>query len=119
MAHNHNHVCRYCLFHCMDFRIQETVNKLLVSLEIHPGDFDRLSIPGGAGNLGQLFEDLRLSTKLHDTHKFLLTTHEDCGAGATIESLKEAVATTRKLYPDSEILAYHLHLDGTWEKLEE
>ncbi|NTV31366.1 hypothetical protein HGA91_05330 [candidate division WWE3 bacterium] len=101
----------------MDYRIQSIVENLLKALQINMGDYDRLSIPGGAANLGQLFEDLRLSRKLHDTHQVILTTHEDCGYGATRESLTEAIDTARILYPDSKIRAFYLYLDGTWEEI--
>ena len=55
--------CKHCVVTCMDFRIQQTVEKLRNTLGIQHGQYDFISIPGGAGSTGQLVDDVYLSTK--------------------------------------------------------
>ncbi len=113
MSHN----CRYCIVGCMDFRIQETTQQLWKSLDLRFGDFDFVGVAGGAANTEQLKKHLKLSNDLHHSREFILTAHEDCGAGATKDDLREAVRWVRGQYPQHQIQAYFIHLDGTWEKL--
>jgi hypothetical protein len=101
----------------MDFRIQETVDRLLASLGDKNGDFDRVSIAGGAGNFGELVKHLQLSTSLHNAQNLILTVHEDCGAGATREDLVKALKIARELYPDRRIQGFYIYLRGEWEEI--
>jgi len=102
----------------MDFRIQETVDRLAKSLGLKNGNFDRISIPGGAGSLGQLIEDLHLSHKLHNACNMILTVHEDCGAGKTRADLEQAIRDARQIFPDCRIDGYFIYLDGQWDEVE-
>lgn len=106
------HKCKTCFVHCMDFRFQKAFGELLESLGVKPGDFDRLSIPGGAGNFEKLKEYLTLSKDLHAARQFILTIHEDCGAGAKKEDLKEAVRIAKEVLPEAEIKTFYVSLDG-------
>lgn len=111
------HVCNHCVVHCMDFRIQPTIERLLNTIGVEAGDYDHVSVAGGAGNFGQLREHLRLSNKLHDAGSFVLTVHEDCGAGATREDLAESLRIAREVKPDCKVGAYYVKLDGSWEQV--
>jgi len=102
----------------MDFRIQQTVELLLAELMVDYDDFDRVSIPGGAGNIA-LFEEMALlSKRLHDINMVVLTVHEDCGAGATMDDLKEAISIAKNSLPDVEVRAFYIYLDGHWDEVD-
>lgn len=109
------HTCEAAVVHCMDFRIQETVNNLLKSLNLKEGDFDRISVAGGAANFEQLKRHIELSKSLHHSRLFILTIHEDCGAGAKMENLLEAKELIMKTHPDCEIKSFYIKLNGAWK----
>jgi hypothetical protein len=100
----------------MDLRIQRTVDNLVAALGIDVGEFDRVSVAGGAGNAAQLDEHLRLSDRLHHAKAFVLTAHEDCGAGATRDSLADALSRTLRHYPNHSVRAFWIRLDGSWQE---
>lgn len=99
----------------MDFRFQQAVDNLIGSQELKPGDFDRLSVAGGAGNFGELQKHLQLAQKLHGVKQAILMTHEDCGAGATRDDLARAAAIAKK--HDLQPKAFYLKLDGTLDAI--
>lgn len=105
--------CRYFYMHCMDPRIQQTVENLREELGIEWGTFDRISVPGGAGNFQALRQYLTQSVDLHGTMEFILTIHDDCGAGVTQEDLLRAREIAGQ-YPHERIRLFIIHLDGTW-----
>ena len=110
------HICSHCVVHCMDFRIQKTIAKLLATLNINEGDFDRVSVAGGAANIEQLKRHVELSITLHSPRSFVLTVHEDCGAGAKPEDLSAAKALIHASYPECDIRTFFIKLDGAWEE---
>lgn len=111
-----SHACSHCVVHCMDFRIQKTVASLLTSLNINEGNFDRVSVAGGAANIEQLKRHVELSKSLHDPQIFILTIHEDCGAGAKPSDLMRAKDLIQATYPECEIKTFIINLNGTWEE---
>ena len=111
------HACKACAVHCMDFRIQKTTDNLLKSLGLSEGDFDRVSIAGGAANFEQLEKHLELSKKLHNPSQIILTIHEDCGAGAKIEDLEKTLKTTRENYPNCLSQGFVTYLNGSWKEI--
>lgn len=111
-----NHTCSHCVVHCMDFRIQKTLSNLFASLSVKEGDFDRVSVAGGAANIEQLKRHVELSRSLHNPSVFILTIHEDCGAGARLEDLENAKQLVQNSYPECTIKAFFVRLDGTWEE---
>ena len=110
------HACKACAVHCMDFRIQKTTDNLLKSLGLSEGDFDRVSIAGGAANFEQLEKHLELSKKLHNPSQIILTIHEDCGTGAKEEDLTHAKELIQPNYPECSIKTFVIKLDGAWEE---
>lgn len=108
-----------CVVHCMDLRIQKTVDELLRSQGLLLGDFDRLSIAGGASPhvspLNDTMGSLELSGKLHSPGSLILTAHEDCGAGTTLEDLKRILADARRVFSDKNVSAFWVKLDGSWD----
>ncbi len=111
------HTCSDFVVACMDFRIQETVENMLENLGDEYGQFDRVTIAGGAGNLSELITHLKLTVDLHDAKRFILTVHEDCGAGKTREDLYLALKIAAQLYPDREIRGFFIYLNGNYEEV--
>lgn len=112
---NMANTCRAAVVQCMDFRIQKTVDRLIDHLELS-GDFDRISVAGGAANIEQLKRHIELSSSLHEPSIFILTIHEDCGAGARDEDLRHARELLQSSYPECQIRTFFIKLDGTWEE---
>ena len=112
-----SHTCKACVVHCMDFRIQKTIENLLAREGTSFGDFDRVSIAGGASLKNDAFPTLALSLKLHSPSLFILTAHEDCGAGTTLSDLQDAARAAREKFSGIEIKGFWVKLDGTWEEV--
>lgn len=83
---------------CMDFRFQKAVQELIKENGLDYGDYDLVSIKGGAGNFEQLREHLIVSKKLHNPQQIILTVHEDCGAKAKEEDLSKAVEISQEIF---------------------
>ena len=85
---------------CMDFRFQAAVNRVIAEHQLDYGDYDLVSIKGGAGNFEQLEEHLEAAKKLHNPQKVILTIHEDCGAKAKKDDFTTAVEISKKVFGD-------------------
>ena len=108
---------------CIDFRLQEAINKW-ISEYFRPGTFDRVALGGGVKNLDVILSQIDIAVKLHHIKKAVLINHEDCGAYGKMgtaekheRDLKNAAAKIKKTYPDMEVKTYYLHLDGTFESI--
>ena len=113
--HQTQHTCKVFVAHCMDFRFQKSVMELLARLGLNYGDFDRLTVAGGAGNFNALEDHIHLSKKLHTPSSAILLVHEDCGAGAKKEDLHHA---KRIVFPHIEkVLCFYLRLNGEVEEV--
>ena len=107
---------RVCVVHSIDFRIQQTADRLIAALGAYPGRFSRVSIAGGAGNFTQTRVNVELSINLHNVKTLVLTAHEDCGAGVTRDDLARALTLARGAYLDMQVRGFWIFLDGTWEE---
>jgi len=85
----------------MDFRFQKAVHELIRETGLEYGDYDLVSIKGGAGNFEQLREHLVAAKKLHNPQQIILTVHEDCGAKAKQEDLANAVEISKEIYGEN------------------
>lgn len=85
---------------CMDYRFQKAVRELILENELNYGDYDLVSIKGGAGNFVQLEEHLIVAKSLHNPQKIILTVHEDCGAKATERDLEKAIIISKNIFGD-------------------
>lgn len=83
---------------CMDFRFQKAIQELIKENGLEYGDYDLVSIKGGAGNFDQLREHLIVAKKLHNPQQIILTVHEDCGAKAKEEDLSKAVEISQEIF---------------------
>ena len=118
-----NHNAQGIVVTCIDFRLQEAINKW-ISENFTPRTFDRVALGGGVKNLDTILSQIEISVKLHHIKKAVLVNHENCGAyGETgtpekhAEDLRNAKTKVKELYPDLEIETYYLHLDGTFEPI--
>lgn len=83
---------------CMDFRFQKAVYELIKENGLEYGDYDLVSIKGGAGNFEQLREHLVVAKRLHNPQQIILTVHEDCGANATQKDLEKANEISKEIF---------------------
>ncbi|MBD3257254.1 hypothetical protein GF377_02385 [candidate division GN15 bacterium] len=70
--------CSNFLLHCMDFRIQQTVDDYLQQHGFM-GDCDRVAYGGPCQEHELALHYIDLSIKIHDTKHIILSQHEDCG----------------------------------------
>lgn len=111
------HHCHGFVMACMDWRIQKAVDELLAHLKVELGNFDRVTVAGGAGNTGLLWYHLDLSQRLHQPDTFILTAHEDCGAGVVKEDLVTNMRRVRAELPEEDTVRgfwIFQKPDGTW-----
>ncbi|MBI2017891.1 hypothetical protein HYS92_02465 [Candidatus Daviesbacteria bacterium] len=118
-----NHQTEGIIVTCIDFRFQKTINKW-ISQHIRPKIFDRVALAGGVKNLEVILGQIDIAVKLHHIKKVILINHEDCGAYGKesspqkhAEDLKNARAKVLGKYPNLEVEAYYLHLDGAFTHL--
>lgn len=120
----HDHHCEAIVVTCIDFRLQEAINRW-ISLNFQLKTYDRVALAGGVKNLAIIMDEIEIAVRLHHIKKVVLINHEDCGAyGETgtpqkhSEDLKATKAKVKTLYPDLEVETYFLHLDGTFEPID-
>ncbi len=119
------YVTEAVVVHCIDFRFQEYLDKWLVENLGH-GNYDRVAYAGGVLDFETIFKQIEISERLHEIKKVVLVNHEDCGAyGAEgnkklhTEDLRAAREKVGANYKNLAIELYYLHLDGTFEKVNE
>ena len=118
-----NHQAEAIIVTCIDFRLQEAINKWLAE-HFAPKTFDRVALAGGVKNLEAILGQIDIAYQLHHINKVVLINHEDCGAYGVVgtpakhaEDLSAAKAKIKVVYPDLEVATYYLHLDGTVEPI--
>ena len=118
-----NHQAEALIATCIDFRLQEAINKWILE-NFTPKTFDRVALGGGVKNLDVILGQIDIAVRLHHIKKVVLINHEDCGAYGEIgtyekhtQDLKDAKDRVKKNYPNLEIKTYYLHLNGTFESI--
>ncbi len=118
-----NHKAEAIVITCIDYRIQEYVNRW-ISENLEKGTFDRAAFAGGVLNWEMDLRQIEVAYKLHHIKKVILINHEDCGVygenGQPIThalDLKKASDKIKALFSDLEIQTYYLRLDGTFEQV--
>ena len=86
---------------CMDYRIQDKIQKLITQNNLSYGDYDLVLIQGGAGNFEQLKEHLTTAKKLHNPQLIILTIHEDCGYGSTKDYFNKSVEICKNIFGEN------------------
>ncbi|MBI3103627.1 hypothetical protein HYZ05_01680 [Candidatus Daviesbacteria bacterium] len=118
-----NHQAEAIIVTCIDFRLQEAINKWIAE-NFKNGTFDRVALGGGVKNLDSIMGQIEIAHKLHHIKKVILINHEDCGAYGEegtpekhSEDLRNAKAKVNGKYPNLEVEAFYLQLDGTFESI--
>lgn len=116
-----DHSCKAIIITCIDFRIQTDINKW-IKQHFKAKTFDRVAFGGGVKNLETILSQIDIAIRLHHIKKVVVVNHEDCGAygeSGTLkkhaEDLKAARAKIKEVYPNLEVAAYYLHLNGNFE----
>lgn len=125
-----NHSCDAIIITCIDFRLQEYIDKWIAE-NFAPKTFDRVAMGGGVKNLDTVLGQVEIAQRLHHIHKVALINHEDCGAYGTENfpdsqaehqkhagDLKNATAKIKEKYPNLDVETYYLHLNGTMEAIQ-
>lgn len=109
--------CHGFVIACMDFRIQQAVDDLIRTLRIQIGDFDRVTVAGGAGNMELLQYHIDLAQRLHHPDTFILTAHDGCGYGTTLASFVRVVWQVKAMLPPEDTVRafwFFPTADGIW-----
>ncbi len=132
------------LISCVDFRLRDKTEKLMIEKFNLLDDYDEVTIPGASLaltkdshlNWKEMVEEMiDMLRKLHHIKRVILLDHRDCGAfklikgqGHTktraletqthIEVMQEAKASLQSKFSHLEVHTMLLELDGTVEDLE-
>lgn len=71
--------CRASVVSCIDFRIQETLEKFFKENKLVDNS-DRIELAGGVKDAEEVVAQLQISHRLHGTKEVWLFQHENCGA---------------------------------------
>ena len=136
-----SHVCKNLLVRCMDFRLNDEVEKWTKESELFEGGFDIVSVAGASKNLAgeninvisSFLGNVAVSVELHKAEKIIIFHHSDCGAYAQeykfdsveeekvkqLEDMKKSKMLIEEKYPEVEIiLVWGEMKDDKGEKIE-
>ena len=99
--------CSSVIISCIDFRYQSHLQKYIEETSME-NDVDVINIVGGAAKLDDYKKSgktmLDVSLELHTPKTIILAGHEDCGAGTTLEELKQKELEYKERYPNCNII---------------
>ncbi|HEY1264284.1 MAG TPA: carbonic anhydrase [Terriglobales bacterium] len=122
---------------CFDQRIRQATNKFLKRQGIERPDM--IVVAGGAKTLATprndfeqdfILEQIRMSIRLHQTRKIILTCHSDCATYGGLafysgdrdaeavhhwSELHRAEQLVRQTFPGVEVICYLINFEGFWE----
>ena len=122
---------------CFDHRIQQVMRKFLKRVGVHKPDW--IIVAGGAKTLAPprndfeqdfILEQIRMSLRLHQTRRVILSCHSDCAtygglaayggnrqaeAEHHLQELERAAELVRAQFPDTEITTYFIDFEGVWQ----
>jgi carbonic anhydrase len=117
------HTCQAIVIHCIDFRLQKSLNDWL-GRRFGLSDYDRVSLAGGVFDFYTILRQVEISDRLHKIKKVILINHEDCGAYGDegiperhAHDLREAERKIEALFPHLDVEIYYMHLTGILENL--
>ena len=117
------HITDSIVVHCIDFRFQEYLDGWL-SENLGHGNYDRVSYAGSVLDFDTVFEQIKISERLHEIKQVILINHEDCGAygaeGTYERHQKDLLAAKEKVlgsFPHLNVSLLYLRLDGRFEKV--
>lgn len=126
---------------CFDQRIRQATNKFLKRQGIERPDM--IVVAGGAKTLATprndfeqdfILEQIRMSIRLHQTRKVIVTCHSDCATYGGLafykgdcraeaehhwSELRRAKTLVLATFPEVEVVPYLINFEGFWEADEE
>jgi carbonic anhydrase len=107
----------------MDYRLQKYLQPW-ITVRFGYDNFDIISLAGGVHDYEMVLKYVQLAVQIHNIHTVCLINHEDCrayGRDGTYKrhrhDLLDAGSKIRALFPDLNVEAFYLHLDGTFEPM--
>ena len=136
-----SHVCKNLLIRCMDFRLNNELNKWIEKSGIFAGGCDVISLAGASKSLADGGEEIKnnflghiaVSAELHKAEKIIICHHSECGAYAKnyrfcspaeekekqIEDMKKSQSAILVKYPNIKIVLIWANLkDSHGEKID-
>ena len=103
-----SHICKNLLIRCMDFRLNDEVEKWTKDSELFEGGFDIVSIAGASKNLADgneeaknsFLENVAVSVDLHNAKRIIIFHHSDCGAYAQSYNFSSGKEEKKKQFED-------------------
>lgn len=121
-----SHTCKNLLIRCMDFRLNNELNKWIEKSGLLEGGYDVISLAGASKSLADGSKEIKnnflnnvaVSAELHKAKKIIICHHSDCGAYAKsyqfnssaeekekqIEDMKKSRNTILEKYPNIKIV---------------
>ena len=121
--------CGNLILHCMDYRLQESINKWIEERGLF-GDIDRIAFGGPGLHHEIALQFIDIGCRAHGAKNVYIVQHEDCGAyngHAAFPSLEaerekligDMLSLKKKvleIYPDVNVFSMILNdRDGSWE----
>jgi carbonic anhydrase len=113
--------CDALVVHCMDYRLQKFLQPW-ITVRFGYDNFDIISLAGSVHDHEMVLKYVQLAVRIHSIETVCLINHEDCRAygreGTYKRHRSDLIETSSKihaLFPDLNVEAFYLHLDGTFE----
>ena len=115
--------CDALVVHCMDYRLQKFLQPW-ITVRFGYDNFDIISLAGSVHDYEMVLKYVELAVRIHGIKTVCLINHEDCRAygrdGTYKRHRHDLLDTSTKLhalFPDLNVEAFFLHLDGTFETI--
>jgi len=116
--------CDALVVHCMDYRLQKFLQPW-ITVRFGYDNFDIISLAGSVHDYEMVLKYVELAVRIHSIKTVCLINHEDCrayGRDGTYKRHRHDLLDTsiklHALFPDLNVEAFFLHLDGTFESIE-
>jgi len=120
-------IMSFCtLINCMDGRVQTSCNNWIrtrfgaeyVDTITAPGPVKRLA----SGEAAELLDYVRISVEKHGSRAIAIAAHPECAGNPVekevqLEELRKAVSLLKAKFPEAEVVALWVELNGTIEEI--
>lgn len=105
-----SHICKNLLIRCMDFRLNNELNKWIQNSGLLEDGYDVISLAGASKSLADGSEEIKnnflnniaVSAELHKAEKIIICHHSDCGAYAKSYQFNSPAEEKEKQIEDME-----------------
>ncbi len=115
--------CDALVVHCMDYRLQKFLQPW-ITVRFGYDNFDIVSLAGSVHDYEMVLKYVQLAVQIHNIQTVCLINHEDCrsyGRDGTYKRHKHDLLDTKEkikvLFPQLNLEAFYLHLNGTFEPI--